>query len=245
MYCTDPRTAPVCTLEGIRDRMLSLTDAELLRLAHAWRSDDATARARTAALDPDLPTVFTALSALAEVDAVFSPWATDARTRRGVHAVRDAVVAAVAGDALGPADARLLLAPWLWLPAAHPLVARSARLPAAAGPLLALTARLGEHCHDNDAYALHLHVAELTRDERHLAAADRMWAAVNSPSGQPRVARLAAHTTRSAYTRPHRCAPAARWSAVLDALIAAVVAVATGASVADRKILVDPLAAFM
>lgn len=176
---------------GVLAQLAHVTDADLPRLAAAWRNPPAVAAARDEALDPDSPLVCEVLAAFDALSALFeddlrgeAPYLTVPRdvAVTALKAVRDAVAAAYARPALGGAQYAALIAPWRAV-YPHDTVAEPDLGPAAdqVKALLAALPQLASRCHDERGAALYEELVDRSfagESERAEAATSAFSAAV-------------------------------------------------------------------
>ena len=142
---------------GVLARLPHVAEADLPRLAAAWRNSAPAADARSRALAPDAPLVcevlaaFDALTALFEDDLAGAPWTTVTPdvTTVALKAVRDAIAAAYARPVLSRTEHALLMSPWRTVYPADD-VSEPDLGPAsdAVKALLRALPRLSTRCHD-------------------------------------------------------------------------------------------------
>lgn len=126
-------------VRGILDRLPTLTEQQIARLAHGWRDSALLANARNRALSPDSPLILDVLAAFDTLDdnggadaaapadsaAPSEPAGPDPATpvafgtalkpqigNIAKRAIRDAMAAAYARPILGRADYMALIGPW-------------------------------------------------------------------------------------------------------------------------------------
>ena len=168
------RTAQLRTLEdhpdlaevlGVLAQLAHVTDADLARLADAWRNDVAVADARDHALSPDSPLICEVLAAFEAVQALFeddvlgeAPYLTlDPQVAvRGLKAVRDAIAAVYARPALRRGEFAALMRPWRSVYPAELALGEPDLGPRAAQvkALLSAMPLLSTRCHDQAGQAL-------------------------------------------------------------------------------------------
>lgn len=245
---------------GVLAQLAHVADADLPRLAQAWRNSPTAAAARARALDPDSPLVcevlaaFDAVTALFEDDIAGAPWTTvDPEVAiTALKAVRDAIAAAYARPVLSRTEHALLMSAWRTVyPTATvgepDLGPRAATVKALLGQL----PRLSVRCHDQGGRELYdgLVARTLTGEaDRELAGREayhaavmtsrrRVWALVRR-TGAEGVARPCPQCRRSATDASDRDAMRVL-SMVLDAACALLVADALPDEALDA--LVDPV----
>lgn len=165
------------TILGVLAQLPHIADADLTRLAGAWRNTVSVAEARQRALSPDAPlivevlTVFEVISALFADDIAGGPNYIEndpAVTVVGLNAIRDAVTAVYAHPILARWEYEALMTAWRTV---YPKPTMSEPDLGPAGPdikrLLETLPRLARRCHDatgREAFE-GLVVAALTLDE--------------------------------------------------------------------------------
>ena len=182
----------VSEIFSVLAQLAHITDADLERLASAWRNTAYLAEARARALEPDTPLILEVLSAFEAVQSLFADDVVGdvdyisvdpAAATVALKAIRDAIAAAYARPILSRADHAGLMAAWR---AVYPvdvvdepdLGERGREVKA----LLSTMPLLATRCHDERAAALYdeiLHLSwTLDEDVRSVARSEAWDAAV-------------------------------------------------------------------
>ncbi|MQA85608.1 MAG: hypothetical protein GEV03_13510 [Streptosporangiales bacterium] len=176
-------------INGILARLPSIDDAQLVRLAAAWRNTPHIASARSRALAPDAPLILEVLQAFEHVTALFleeiegsAPYVrvTPQTALTALKAVRDALAAAFAQPLLTWREYEALIAPWRQVypvdPSTQPdLGPQGERV----RTLINGMARLATRCHDEEIAALFVALARRVSPAQELRqrARDEAWEA--------------------------------------------------------------------